>query len=104
MANIQYASTGNKIRLKKRVLTRPWPTLVPPLQATKALVWGQYNIVSQGVMGTRHKIRLKKRVLIGPWPTSSVPALETKSGSRKRFLIGRRVYKKIVRLCNFFLL
>ena len=88
MANIQYAGTTNKIRLKKRVLTRPWPTLVLRLKATKALGWGQYNsmqhnTVSHGVIGTRHKIKPKKRVLTEPWPTSSVPALGTKSGSRK---------------------
>ena len=65
MANIECAGTGNIIRLKKRVLTGPWPTLVPLLQATKALVCGQYNsmqynIVSHGVIGTKHKLGPRK--------------------------------------------
>ena len=47
MANIQCVCTRNNIRLKKkkRVLTGPLPTLVPPLSATEAVGWGQCHSI-----------------------------------------------------------
>ena len=38
-------------------------------------MWGQYNIVSSGVMGTRHKIGPKKRVLT--WAVANIQCAST---------------------------
>ena len=81
MANTQCASTGNKIRLKKKRPDTAMANASATIRGHQGTGMGQYNIVSQGVMGTRHKIRLKKRVLTRPWCASTGNKIRLKKKS-----------------------